>query len=97
MNYENAKIIIDKNRHLIGKYRNESRMDDIIAVPSDNNLFDIFIKQYIQGNNAEKAIEYYCKSDLKVIIIFDKNLLFNNNMLIYEDIHELKNEFDIYL
>ena len=88
MNYENAKKIIKKNKHLIGKFRNDSRIDEIMAVPSKNEVFDSFVKEYIQDYDAERSILHFINFDLKVIVLFDKIKFVNENMFIYEDINK---------
>lgn len=97
MNYENAKKIIENNKHLIGKYRNYSRIDEIMAVPTKNEVFDSFVNGYIQDYDAERSILPFINFDLKVIVLFDKIKFVNENMFIYEDINRLINEFEVIL
>lgn len=96
MTYEKAIEIINKNKHLIGKLRGESIIDEIIAVPVDSTMCDNFVRLYCEEYNAHEAIQLFKNIDLKVLIVFDKVLLISQNMFIYEDIENLKDEFEIY-
>lgn len=77
MNYLDAVKLAKANEHLIGKDYLGGRIDEVIIVPTNEIEFKEFKRIYKRMNNAQKAICPFTESDVEVLLIFNKQLIWS--------------------
>ena len=83
MNYEQAKIVLNKNLHLIGTINEKGfEVSEIIIIPSDLSIRERFINLFLSTRDAVKSIQPFINYDLQVWAIDTKHL-FKANVLFY--------------
>lgn len=90
MNYtkKDALNLIDSNINLIGKNIFKTNLDvkitDIIAAPTNDELFSRFIKEYTTSVNYLKSLESIKTDDNFRVLVVSFNQF--DNMLYYQDL-----------
>lgn len=83
MNYDQAQIVVQNNKHLIGSINERGfEVSDIIIVPSDLSLREQFVRLYMSNRDAVKSIQPFIRYDVEVWGI-DTNHLFKANVLFF--------------
>lgn len=83
MNYDQAQIVVQNNKHLIGSINERGfEVSDIIIVPSDLSLREQFVRLYMSNRDAVKSIQPFISHDVEVWGI-DTNHLFKANVLFF--------------
>lgn len=84
MNYEQAKIVLNKNLHLIGTINEKGfEVSEIIIIPSDLSIRERFMNLFLSTRDAVKSIQPFIDYDLQVWAIDTKHL-FKANVLFYK-------------
>lgn len=83
MNYNQAQIVVQNNKHLIGTINERGfEVSEIIIIPSDTSLREQFIRLYMLNHDAVKSIQPFMNYDVEVWGIDTKHL-FKANVLFY--------------
>lgn len=77
MNFLDAVKLAKSNEHLVGKKYLNGRIDEVIIVPTDKTEFDEYKRNYRLTHNAQKAIVPYMESDVEVLLLFNKQLIWS--------------------
>ena len=92
MNFNEAIILKAKNLHLIGKKDKGATIDELILVPTDQNLADQFLKLYIQTLDGDAAIKPFAGTDVFIVAVFDKKRISGQDFLFQTNIINLPSD-----
>jgi hypothetical protein len=95
MNYNEAVVLKEKNSHLIGKKDKGATIDELILVPTDEDLAEKVLKLYVQTLDSEKAIEPFAGMDVCIVAVFDKKRIRGQNFFFKTDILNLPDELGV--
>lgn len=88
MNYSQAQIVVQNNKHLIGTTNERGfEVSEIIIIPSNASLREQFIRLYMVNHDAVKSIQPFINYDVEVWGIDTKHL-FKANVLFYNVIEQ---------
>jgi len=97
MEYNKAIELIKKNNHLIGKKYAGAIIDEIIPVPSNPEMNELFRFKYKQTLDWQNSILPFTNLDVNLFAIFEKNRMSMGGLLVYIAIENLIDSFDVYL
>ncbi len=89
MKFTEAVKMADKFKHLIGRKYKGSKLDEIIVVPTDCCELEKFEKMYINTLDAQKSITPFVDSEVRIVAVFDKRQIRQNNLFIYTPIEQI--------
>lgn len=94
MNFNEALELKNKNGHLIGKKDNGATIDELILVPTDSELADIVLKNYLLTLDGNTAV-IPNGADLDVVVVFDKKRIRSQNFFLKTSIFNLPAELGV--
>lgn len=89
MIYDEALRLKEANMHLLGQNFQDMCIEDIIIYPVGETM-QLFLKNYIQDNDAEVALLPFISQDLSVAIVCDLYRVRTQRMLPWTDIKFVK-------
>ncbi|MBI3510736.1 MAG: hypothetical protein HY064_08730 [Bacteroidetes bacterium] len=97
MEFKQAILLKEKNKHLLGKQDKGATIEELILVPTNNESAEEFLKHYLQILDGEKAIIPFSGSDVDIVAVFDKKKIhagffFHTNILNLSDELRVINE-----
>lgn len=92
MKYSDALEIKRNSEYLIGKNYRGAIISEIIIFPVEATKLESFKLEYYETLNAEKALEPFIDEQLDVVAILAKELIEENNILLYVKLENIKEE-----
>ncbi|TAF74637.1 MAG: hypothetical protein EAZ53_08295 [Bacteroidetes bacterium] len=90
MEYQKALNLKDKNLHLLGKYENGARIDEIAIIPTNSESNELFMKEYFRTYSSEEISKLFFQEDVEVVAIFNKKISINGGPLFKTNVLRLK-------
>ncbi|SFN90377.1 hypothetical protein SAMN05421741_11359 [Paenimyroides ummariense] len=98
MTLEQALQIVHNNQHLKGMDLNGVLIDDLLILPTDQELRDVYMGIYIRTLSAVNVINSLQISiDVDVIVIFNKAMIYSRGMILERTIDSLPDNFNVKL
>jgi hypothetical protein len=94
MEFTQAILIKEKNKHLLGKIDNGATIDELILVPTDNKSAEEYLKIYLQLLDGEKAIAPFKGFDVDIVAVFDKKRI-HQGFFFHTSIFNLSNQLGV--
>lgn len=82
MTFKEALVIANDKTKMLGSICKDSRLDEILIVPTNPQERKAFEAEYVTNLNAQAAILPYIHSDVEVCGIYDKFRIRQDNCLI---------------
>lgn len=95
MEFKKALNLKDKNQHLIGKFMDDNKIDEIALLPSKPDFQKMFINLYLKQLSGGIALLPFHGDDVEVIAIFDKAKIKLQSSFSYKNIFELPDHFNV--
>ncbi|WP_026711708.1 hypothetical protein [Flavobacterium filum] len=95
MNFIKALEIIKKNKHLIGSDYKGATIDELVILPTDMELRQQVIQNYLMTHNAQQAIAPYTNYDVEIFCVFDKGRINANGFFLNTHISKLSDKLDV--
>ncbi|MCL2858723.1 MAG: hypothetical protein FWF42_03435 [Streptococcaceae bacterium] len=96
MNFADALILINANRHLIGKLYLNKRIDDLLIMPVNEHERNLFMRLYINGFNAQQSIAPFIEHDVEVFaLILKEDLIRHRDFFPFINILQLPPEMGV--
>ena len=92
MKYEEARMLVEKNRHLIGKKYKGRFIDEIIIYPIDPMYLAVFKQEYYSTLDAVESIKPFIDFEVNVTAIVDKKMIVEDNMILFVSLEDLEND-----
>lgn len=87
MKFFEALVVANQKEELIGKLIiNGATLDEVIIAPSNAIDYQRFITSYIDTLDAQKSIAPYIEADVKVLGVFDKIRIRQDNAFLISEI-----------
>ena len=94
MEFNQAILLKEKNKHLIGKNEKGATIEELILVPTNHESADQFLKIYLQILDGEKAIIPFSGNDVDIVAVFDKKRI-NGGFFLHTNILNLSDELGV--
>lgn len=95
MNYSKACELLLKNNHLLGGKYLGSTIDELILIPTDVELKNIFINIYLETMDGQKAIQSFVGTDVDIVAVFSKRKIELERVFFHINIFNLENDFTL--
>lgn len=94
MTLEKARSLVLRNQSLIGREYFGKAIDELIILPSDKKLQQVFLKIYADSFDAEETLQSFLGYDVIVRCVLDKKRIDLTNTVYSITLKTAKNYFE---
>jgi len=95
MEYIKAILLLANNSHLIGKKDKGATIEELILVPTNNELRDEFLKLYLRTQDGQVAIQPFTGTDVDIVAVFDKKRIEIQGIFFHTNIFNLPDNLEV--